>query len=64
MVDICKCANAKECSKKDTCFRHLAEDSIMQSYCTFYKLHRDICPYYMPVKDEEQLKELNNRWRE
>lgn len=58
--DITKCCN-KECPLRDTCFRFLAEDSLYQSYADF---KQEDCDWYWPVKDQEELKQLNRIWKD
>ena len=60
VADITKCYN-KECPLRDTCFRFLAEDSLYQSYADF---KQEDCDHYWPVKDQEELKQLNKIWRD
>ena len=60
MADICKCYN-KECPLKESCFRFLAEDSHYQTYAEF---KHENCEDYWHVKDKEELKQLNFRWRD
>lgn len=60
VADITKCYN-KECPLRDTCFRFLAEDSLYQSYADF---KQEDCDWYWPVKDQEELKQLNKIWRD
>ena len=62
MTDICKCS-AKECPLSSTCFRYLAEASEYQSYFIIEKPNKD-CEHYWPVKDDEELKQLNFQWRD
>lgn len=64
MVDICKCNN-KECPLRETCFRFLAEDSLYQSYFIGVTCDEtEKCDMYWPVKDQEELKQLNRIWKE
>lgn len=60
VVDITKCSN-KDCPLRDTCFRFLAEDSLYQSY--YVDLKHEDCDVYWPVKNQEELKQLNKIWR-
>ena len=60
VADITKCSD-KDCPLRDTCFRFLAEDSLYQSY--YVDLKHEDCDVYWPVKDQEELKQLNKLWR-
>lgn len=62
MADIAKCS-LKECPLSKSCFRFLAEASDYQTYFIIDKVPEN-CSSYWPVKDEEELKRLNNYWRD
>lgn len=56
MTDICKC-KGKDCELRVQCFRYLATDGLMQSYCD-YDSHRDdpaVCEGFWEVRDEDDL---------
>ena len=56
MTDICKC-NGNGCKLREVCFRYLAEDGLMQSYCD-YDSHRDdpaVCDGFWEVNTKDEL---------
>ena len=64
MVDITKCNN-KECPLHSSCYRFLAEDSLYQSYYVgVIPDETGECDVYWPVKDQEEVKQLNKYWRD
>lgn len=62
MADISMCT-AFECPLAKTCFRFLATPSEYQTYFIIDHPTKD-CGEYWPVKDEEELKRLDEYWRD
>lgn len=51
MPDITMCGNPDRCPKAGTCYRAIAEPSMMQCYMDFYE-SGDGCEDYIPCRDE------------
>ena len=60
MVDICMCANGKDCNKCTSCYRFLAEPEQYQTVADFYEPNKE-CQWYWKVEDERQIQELNKK---
>lgn len=60
MVDICICANGKDCNKCKSCYRFLAEPEEYQAVADFYEPNKE-CQWYWKVDNEEQVQELNKK---
>ena len=54
MADITKC-NSEQCSRKETCYRYLAEDSQWQSWAEFETICNEDNGFeeYIPVDDRK-----------
>lgn len=51
--DISKCSTADNCPKRDKCWRHLAPNTELQSWTTFWNGEGE-CIWFMPTEEAKE----------